>query len=57
LIGHVQGHHLPRASASVANVSQVVSVDRANLGERVEKLPETDIELVLNGIDLVLGRE
>ncbi len=42
---------------SVANVSQIVAVDRAILSERTGQLPATDIELLLIGIDLVLGRE
>ncbi len=46
---------LPRRS--VANVSQIVSVDRSVLTERVGHLAEADLQLVLAGIDLVLGRE
>jgi mRNA interferase MazF len=42
---------------SVANVSQVVSVDRSLLSDRVGHLPENDLRLILAGIDLVLGRE
>ena len=45
---------LPRES--VANVSQVVAVDRAILTERVGRLPQAELALVLEGIDLVLGR-
>lgn len=41
---------------SVANVSQVVTVDRATLVERVAKVPASKLELVLRGIDVVLGR-
>lgn len=41
---------------SVANVSQVVTIDRSMLTERVGTLPETKLELVLYGIDVVLGR-
>ena len=46
---------LPRDS--VANVSQIVAVDRTLLSERVGTLQRHDVELLLNGIDLVLGRE
>ena len=46
---------LPRDS--VANVSQIVAIDRALLTERVGHLSGGDLELVLSGIDLVLGRE
>ena len=44
------------AKDSVANVSQVLAVDREFLTERVGKLPRGKLELVLAGIDLVLGR-
>jgi mRNA interferase MazF len=45
---------LPRDS--VANVLQIVAVDRALLSERAARLRDEEVELVLNGIDLVLGR-
>ena len=41
---------------SVANVSQIVTIDRSLLVERVGHLPRRQFELVLAGIDLVLGR-
>lgn len=41
---------------SVANVSQIVSLDRAILTERAGHLPQGKLELVLYGIDVVLGR-
>lgn len=41
---------------SVANVSQVVALDRAVLDERVGRLSVRDVALVLAGIDVVLGR-
>ncbi|MFA5844918.1 MAG: type II toxin-antitoxin system PemK/MazF family toxin [Coriobacteriia bacterium] len=41
---------------SVANVSQIVTLDRASLTDRVGKLTEAKLELVLYGIDVVLGR-
>jgi len=41
---------------SVANVSQLVTLDRALLTERVGKLPRLSVELLLSGIDVVLGR-
>jgi mRNA-degrading endonuclease toxin of MazEF toxin-antitoxin module len=40
----------------VANVSQVVALDRAVLTERVGRLSHPKLELVLSGIDVVLGR-
>lgn len=41
---------------SVANASQIVVVDRAQLEELVGRLPRRKLELVLTGIDVVLGR-
>ncbi len=41
---------------SVANVSQIVTIDRSLLAERVGTLAERNLMLVLAGIDLVLGR-
>jgi len=41
---------------SVANVSQIISLDRSLLTGRVGKLPRTKLELLFSGIDLVLGR-
>jgi mRNA interferase MazF len=41
---------------SVANVSQIVTLDRALLSEYVARLPEPLLNLVLSGIDVVLGR-
>jgi mRNA interferase MazF len=41
---------------SVANVSQILTVDRALLTERVGRLAGRELALVLGGIDLVLGR-
>jgi len=41
---------------SVANVSQIVPLDRTFLTERVGKLSTAKLELVLSGIDVVLGR-
>ncbi len=45
---------LPRDS--VANVSQVVALDKALLTERIGKLSAAKVELLLSGIDVVLGR-
>ena len=42
---------------SVANVSQIVTVDRSVLSDRVGHLAEAELALILAGIDLVLGRE
>jgi len=41
---------------SVANVSQLVTVDQTTLSDRVGKLSRQKIDLILSGIDTVLGR-
>jgi mRNA interferase MazF len=41
---------------SVANVSQLVTLDRAALGEHVGKLSPRRVEMILSGVDVVLGR-
>ena len=41
---------------SVANVSQVVALDKTLLAERVSKLSRAKVELVLAGLDVVVGR-
>jgi mRNA-degrading endonuclease toxin of MazEF toxin-antitoxin module len=40
----------------VANVSQIVTLDRDLLTERMGKLPQAKLELLYAGIDVVLGR-
>lgn len=45
---------LPRDS--VANVSQIVTLDRASLTERVGRLSRSKLELLVGGIELMLGR-
>lgn len=52
---------LPRRSTgltkdSVANVSQIVTVDRATMGDRVGRLSKAQLELILEGVDTVLDR-
>jgi len=41
---------------SVANISQIVTLDKLLLTERVGKLPRPKLELLLSGIDILLGR-
>ena len=41
---------------SVANVSAIVTIDRALLQERISKLSPAKLALILAGIDVVLGR-
>ena len=41
---------------SVANVSQIVTLDRSALTEQTGRISERHLSLVLSGIDLLLGR-
>jgi mRNA interferase MazF len=41
---------------SVANVSQIVTLDKTDLTERAGKVSRAKLELILSGIDVVLGR-
>ena len=41
---------------SVANVSQLVTLDQGVLDEHVAKLSPRRVEMILSGIDVVLGR-
>jgi mRNA interferase MazF len=41
---------------SVANVSQLVTLNKTDLTERTGKLTRSQLELVLSGVDVVLGR-
>ncbi|HEU4382063.1 MAG TPA: type II toxin-antitoxin system PemK/MazF family toxin [Anaeromyxobacteraceae bacterium] len=41
---------------SVANVSQIVALDRDLLTERVGRISKKQLELVFAGLDIVLGR-
>ena len=41
---------------SIANASQLVTLDRTVLTERVGKLPKAKVDLILAGIDVILGR-
>ena len=44
------------AKDSVANVSQIVAIDRTLLGERVSRVSRAKLDLLFSGVDLVLGR-
>jgi len=46
---------LPKDSG--ANVSQVIALDRVLLEPAVARFPQAKIDLVLSGVDTVLGRE
>ncbi|MHB8868093.1 MAG: type II toxin-antitoxin system PemK/MazF family toxin [Thermoleophilia bacterium] len=41
---------------SVANISQIVTLDRVSLVDRVGAVPQKKLGLILFGIDVVLGR-
>lgn len=41
---------------SVANVSQIVTLDRSTLTEQTGRLADRHLSLVLSGVDLLLGR-
>jgi mRNA interferase MazF len=41
---------------SVANVSLIVALDKRQLVERVGTIPRRQLELVLPGIDVIVGR-
>ena len=41
---------------SVALGSQIITVDEAGLSERVGRLSPSQFSLILDGIDIVLGR-
>jgi len=41
---------------SVANVSQIVALDRGQLTECVGRLAARQVEAILSGVDVILGR-
>jgi mRNA interferase MazF len=41
---------------SVANVSQLMTIDKRQLTERVGKIPKRQMEAIFSGIDLIMGR-
>jgi mRNA-degrading endonuclease toxin of MazEF toxin-antitoxin module len=41
---------------SVANVSQILTLDKSLLDDYVGKIPRAKLDLILSGIDVVLGR-
>jgi mRNA interferase MazF len=45
---------LPRDS--VANVSQIVTIDRTSLTDLVGTLSSSQVQAILDGVDVVLGR-
>jgi mRNA interferase MazF len=53
---HLPGRLTGLPKESVANVSQIVNIDKQLLTLRVGKLTRAKLELLLAGIDIVLGR-
>jgi mRNA interferase MazF len=49
-------HETGLAQDSIANVSLIVALDKQLLTERVRKIPRRRFELILAGIDTVLGK-
>ena len=41
---------------SVANVSQLITIDKRQLIERTGRLPKRQMESIFSGIDLIMGR-
>lgn len=41
---------------SVANVSQIVTIDKSLLQKRAGKLSQNKVRLLLSGLDIILGR-
>lgn len=41
---------------SVANVSQIIALDKSILNDRVGKIPRAKLELLFAGVDVLLGR-
>lgn len=41
---------------SVANVSQIVTIDKTTLLDRVGRISRAKLQLIIDGIELVLGR-
>lgn len=41
---------------SVANVSLIVAIDKEQLIEQIGKISRRQVELILSGIDVILGR-
>jgi mRNA interferase MazF len=44
------------SKASVVNVSQIVTIDKAELVERIGRLPAATLDAVLNGLQLLFDR-
>ncbi len=52
----LKAHQTGLSDDSVANVSQIVALDRLQLTERVGKIGPRHVEALLGGVDVILGR-
>ena len=52
----LRSRHTALPKDSVANVSQIVTINRSVLRDRIGRLRKADLSLILSGIDVVLGR-
>ncbi len=52
----LRGRAIGLPKDSVANVSQIVTLDRVLLKRRAGKLSPSQLDLIFTGIDIVLGR-
>ena len=41
---------------SVANVSQIVTLNKTDLTERIGRIPKAKLQLIIDGVETVLGR-
>ena len=53
---HLRARRTGLPKDSIANVSLIVNIDKDFLSERVGKLPPSHLQLVLAGIDTILGK-
>ena len=53
---HLKARHTGLPKDSVANVSLIIGIDKEFLTKRVGKLTPSNLDLVLAGIDTVLGK-
>jgi mRNA interferase MazF len=52
----LRARHTGLPKDSVANVSLIVSIDKDLLSQRMGKLTPSNLQLVLAGIDIILGK-
>jgi mRNA interferase MazF len=52
----IRSHETGLSRDSVANVSQIVTLDRIQLTEILGQLSRERVELILNGLDIIFGR-